>query len=650
MNVPLQRRGPVLVAALLLILTLAIALAAAPFGAAQAADAPAAPAPAAPAAPDAACSGGPTIDGVTLDECVVNNFTVGGDSRSITVWYTENVSTATRDLDDGSTINLTHYVNSDAEAQQVADWAQEAWEIFYDIFSHHPYTTGCSNNLNIQLEDLASGAGVAYWASSGNCTIGINSPTVRAGNAQRTTYHEVQHYLQYSYDDGCYADLQSNYDDNAEFVEGYADLSEDSVNAAVDAVAHGGSVSGYDPTNSLYDEGYMNVWTKYFVEHAGSRGTSADPDHGWDAVRKHYEVCDDQDTLYVLPSVIPALTGMSEEEFFLDFFAANWAKEWADDATQPELVYFDDDGNPYGTVNVQQDFNLSTSQSFPGESTPETWAGQYYQATPQSGCDYVTVEVDGEAGAVLGINLMAADTSGATSVSRSAWIGEDFTRTFAGWGVHHRIVAAVNAFGNPYDYDVAFSCVSPSVELLDPRPRPNSTLVGQPDSPTAFLGRFRVSDGGSPVRGLVADSFSANAEGSAITIQTGSFQEIGEEYWAVMVPPTQPAGTTYVDMELCLDNALCDTNSDALLYVPPGNSDLALLFDGSGSMDTEDVIGQGTRLVNAKKAGSVMADLLVDGDRVLVMDFSAHSCSGDDCTFDINTYLTRSEIPTGATI
>ncbi|MDX1665380.1 MAG: VWA domain-containing protein, partial [Candidatus Promineifilaceae bacterium] len=46
----------------------------------------------------------------------------------------------------------------------------------------------------------------------------------------------------------------------------------------------------------------------------------------------------------------------------------------------------------------------------------------------------------------------------------------------------------------------------------------------------------------------------------------------------------------------------------------------------------------------------VMADLLVDGDRVLVMDFSAHSCSGDDCTFDINTYLTRSEIPTGATI
>ena len=49
-----------------------------------------------PAAPSAPCAGGPTIDGILLDECVVETFTVGGTTKSITVWYTKNTVTATR--------------------------------------------------------------------------------------------------------------------------------------------------------------------------------------------------------------------------------------------------------------------------------------------------------------------------------------------------------------------------------------------------------------------------------------------------------------------------------------------------------------------------------------------------------------------------
>ncbi|MFW6070003.1 MAG: vWA domain-containing protein [bacterium] len=600
--------------------------------------------------PDAACDGGPTIDGITLDECVVNDFTLGGDDVSITVWYTKNAVTATREMDDDTTLTMRHWINNDSEAQDVADWAQESWEVYYEIFDRHPYTNGCGGNIDIRLEDLASGAGVAYWASSGSCRIGIDSPVVRAGNAQRTTYHEVQHYLQYAYDDGCYDDIRSNYDDNAEFVEGYADLSEDSVNTTVDANATGGTVAGYDPTQSLYDEGYMNVFTKYFVEHAGQMWTTADPQHGWDAVEAHYAECDDQDTLYVLDTVIPALTSETKESFFLNFFAANWAKDWADHDSQPELVYYDDDGNWYGEITLQEDVTISAGASWDSESTPDSWAGQYYQVTPEPVCEYVTVEVDGEAGAHLGINLMAADTSAVPSVSRAAWIGEDFTRTFAAAGVHQRIVAAVNAFDDTYDYDVSFTCVTPTVELLEPKPRPNSALVGDPDSPIAVLARFKVTDGGSPVRGLPQHSFTANAEGDALTFVPNTFQEVGEEYWAVMTPPTKDPGTTYTDMEVCLDGATCDTNDDALLYVPPGNSDLAMVFDGSGSMADEDIAGEGTRLENAKKAGTVMADLLQDGDRALVTDFSAHSCSGDDCTLDIRLHLDRSTIPGDASI
>ena len=601
-----------------------------------------------PAAPDAPCPGGPTIDGITLDECVTNTFTVGGDEKSITVWYTEVMSTATRTMDDGTTRTMRHWINNDTEAQNIADWGQEAWELFYQIFNHHPYNNGCSDNIDVQLEDLASGSGVAYWASSGNCTIGIDSPTVRSSGAQRTTYHEFQHYLQYSFDDGCYDNLRSNYDANAEFVEGYADLAEDSVNATVDNGATGGTVSGYDPTASLYDEGYMNVFTKYFVEHAGTLGSMSDPEYGWDAVDAHYRECDDQDDLYVLDTVVPSLTGMSLEEFFLDFFAANWAKDWADAATQPELVYYDDDdGTWYGDISVQETANLSGgSQSWPGETTPDDWAGKYYEIRPQSGCEYVMLEVDGETGATLGINMMAADTVGATSVLRSAWIGEDFTRSFAGDGTHDKVVVSVNAFDDTYNYDVTATCASPTLELMEPKPRPNSTLVGDPSSPIAFLARFRVTSSGNPVRGLPESSFTADAEGDAATFVTNSFQEVGDEYWVTMLPPTKTVGTNYVDLEVCLDGGFCDTNSESLLYVPPGNSDLGMVFDGSGSMGTEDITGEGTRLENAKKAGTVMADLLQDGDRVFVMDFST-TVGG---ALDINVYLERSLIPDDADI
>ena len=62
-----------------------------------------------------------------------------------------------------------------------------------------------------------------------------------------------------------------------------------------------------------------------------------------DAVRSHYEECDARDTLYVLDTLVPSLkAGMTEEKLFLNFFAANWAKDWASHTTQPELVYFDD--------------------------------------------------------------------------------------------------------------------------------------------------------------------------------------------------------------------------------------------------------------------------------------------------------------------
>jgi hypothetical protein len=227
-----------------------------------------------PYAPSAACSGGPTIDGILLDECVVESFTVGGAAKTITVWYTKNTASATR-VEDGVTYTLFHGITTDTQAQEIGDWGREAWQRYYEVFNHHPFDSGCGSNINVRLEDGVGWGGIAYWASSGSCWIGIDSPAVIGGSAQGIVYHEFQHYLQYSFNSGCYHFLKDNYnsgapDGDAEFVEGYADLAEDTVDAALDIVDYTGYVSAYDPHQSFYKKSYFDVFNKYFAEQLGS--------------------------------------------------------------------------------------------------------------------------------------------------------------------------------------------------------------------------------------------------------------------------------------------------------------------------------------------------------------------------------------------
>jgi hypothetical protein len=608
---------------------------------------------------NAACSGGPTIDGILLDECVDRAFSIASDNYTIRVYYTKVQTNASRDDGSGGTLTLQHWINQDSEAAQVAAWTENAWRRYRADSGHNPYITGCSNRLTIQMEDGVGWSGIAYWASSGNCVIGIDSPMVRNGGGERTVYHEVQHYLQYSYNDGCYANLQANYDGgsdagNAEFTEGYADLGSDTVNATVDAQTYAGV--GYDPERSMYTKNYRNIFNKYFIEQLGTLGAPSDPQHHIDAMYAHYSQCDLADNLYVLDTLIPSLSGgkWNIRQFFMNFFAANWARAWADQTNQPELTYWDDDQADFGNLApLRQNVTLPSGTQSWTESTPDTWAARYYQIQPSGSCKYVQLEVDGQAGASLGINLMAAKTSSPTTVLRSAKIGEDFVRAFAGAGVHDRLVVAVNSFQNNYSYTVRATCVNPVINILEPR-QVKYALVGAPDSPIAFLARWEVLDGTANVRGLTASSFSFSAGSDAVTVVPNTFQEVGDEYWATLLPPVKPAGTTFVNFGACLD-AICDSETNALLYVNPGNSDTALVFDASGSMNSEDATGEGTRLFNAKRAGKVVADLLRPGDRILVTDFSAKNnpvncgipSGAGNCEFDIRLLLPRSDITAG---
>lgn len=576
-----------------------------------------------PLSADAACTGGtaPAVEGRTLDLCYQRNINVGGNGRIIRVWYTTDMTTYNVDGE-----SYVHGVTGESQASDIADAVAEAWQAVFTHSAiggntaHEPYIDGCSSVLNIQLRDGKGWSGIAYWGSPGNCNIGIDAPMVSNGvgtGDDGVVFHEVQHYTQYSYDDGCYADFQPLYSAGNAWIEGWANWAgKNATNAANDADY---SVSSYDSSNSYYDLDYTDLHSGYLIQQYGGNGAPGDSLFGVKAVYEHYRQCDQYDDIFVMDETIQALTGGAKTEkwAFVDFEAAYYAYSYADPVTQPELVFPDGDDQPSGTPAFTQNVNMAGGSQSWVESSPEDWTGRYYRINPQAGCPFVELHVETQPpGGEVGINFIAVNTLTPT-VQRSAHIGDNATRLFAGFPANNQLVANVVSFDSVMTYQVRATCVTPTLNILQPVHNPGHAMVGAPNNPIATLTRFEVLSSGLPVSGIAASTLTFDAEGDAVTLVAGSFQEVGPgEYWAAIIPPNKPNGTTFVDYKVCLNTSICDTENDALLYVDPGNVDTVYVFDESGSMATEDTPGEGTRIANAKKAGLVLADLLRDGDRI----------------------------------
>jgi len=571
----------------------------------------------------AACTGGtaPAVEGTTLSDCYQRDFTVGGNNRTVRVWYTTDTTTYTVDSQ-----NYVHGIAGQSQAEDVADAVQEAWEAVFAYSAiggntaHEPYITGCSSVLNIELRDGKGWAGIAYWGSSGHCRIGIDAPMISDGvgtGDDGVIFHEVQHYTQYSYNDGCYADFQPLYPTGNSWIESWANWAgKNATNATVDANY---DVSSYNSNVSYYDLSYTNLHAGYLIQQYGGNGAPTDPEFGIKAVYEHYRKCDQYDDVFVMNETILALTGGAKNEkwAFVDFQAAYYAYPYADATTQPELIFPDADDKPTGRPAYAQDVTLSGGNQNWIETSPDTWTGRYFRIRPQAGCEFVELHVETQPlGGEIGINFLAADT-GASTLQRSAHIGDSATRFFAGFPAKDELVVNVTSFDNVMTYSVTATCATPSLNIIKPIHNPGHAMVGNPSSPIAALTRFEVTSAGMPVSGVDPSTLSFDAEGDAPTLVAASFQEVGPgEYWGVIQPPVKPSGTTFVDYQVCLNTTICDSETDALLYVDPGNVDTVYVFDESGSMDTEDTPGEGRRIDNAKKAGKVLPDLLKDGDRI----------------------------------
>ena len=561
-----------------------------------------------PNASNAGCGDTVAVGGHALGSCDTVDFTLGSDTWTLSVYYT---------LDNTAD---DHWISTDAQASAILPWMQLAAEEYYEQTGKTYGSSVCGKHIRAKIQKGGGWAGIAWWPNS--CFIGLDAPMIRGNGGRHTTYHEMRHkFFQFAYAD-CVDDWKPGYSGNADIVEGDADYGTSTV------IDLGYFNNSYDPNKSMYAHGYGNRFTPYYSEHVGlyvpPSTTPGDVGYLSEGMVEHMKLCETYDDIYVERENVQKFTPYSYEEFFMNYFAANWAFDWADSATQPELYYFESDA-PGVTVNsmpMDYNVNLSASQAYNGETTPDKWAGQYYQFTPQATCKFVMLEGDGEAHAKLGWAFMAADTVAPTA-EYSGWVGEDFSRVFAGDGANNRVAAAVVGFNNEYDYDLTVSCVNPQIEIVTPLNPNFVAYVGDPLSPVAFLSHIRVSSGGNPVTGIPPSWFVMDVGGDAVTVDT-LYEITKGEYLGVFVPPAKAAGTTWANLRACLSTTgICDTNNDALLYVAPGNVDMVLLHDASGSMSDIDQAGDPSRLEQAKMAAKLLVLLARDGDYYGIMDFSA---------------------------
>ena len=137
------------------------------------------------------------------------------------------------------------------------------------------------------------------------------------------------------------------------------------------------------------------------------------------------------------------------------------------------------------------------------ESSPEDWTGRYFRINPQAGCEFVELHVETQPlGGEVGINFLAVNT-GTPSVQRSAHIGDNATRLFAGFPANDQLVVNVTSFDSVMTYEVTATCSTPTLNILEPVHNPGHAMVGDPSSPIATLTRFEVTSSGLPVSGIV---------------------------------------------------------------------------------------------------------------------------------------------------
>ena len=515
------------------------------------------------------------------------------------------------------------YYTTDSISEMEAEWAADTVQDYWDRFSALGFLEPkYSTKLKVELSDTSNCNGGTGWSSNGMSTYaGCFDVTLLA---QKVLGHELTHRVQYAYDSGSSAPVQTKF-----LKEGTARATEDNWFSEIDhwaaALSHSSfnsEVNNYlaSTNNDITSVGMRyksSLWWKYAMEQYGT--TVTEPERGIDFVRQVYT----QNTagysgISAVNQALAAMgTGTSFDNSFKQFAAANWAKDLNGVSSTYNYLDEDEGGNPgaYGPI-------VPTSGGTIQVGSPANWNNQYveryglhyYSANVDSNCPVVSASFHRDTSSPAFYHLITQNGSDLNTHVQGS--GADWSQAFLNDGIT-QVTAIIGSLGNSSQVDLTLECADPVLDIK----LPNSVAVARVQPGTKFLAQVLVTDGasGPVVGGLSNSDFVATIGGKNAPVTGGGF--IQEQYWLLIQAPHRPDGT--YGLEITLEEPgtgtplASDTSPDSVVYTED-LVDQVLVIDRSASMG----VGDPTRLSAAQDAASFYVDVTREDDGLAVVPYN----------------------------
>jgi hypothetical protein len=522
---------------------------------------------------------------------------------------------------------------SSTQAQLLAQQLDDAWDAFVNYGFHDPDSGGAARLPVWVFSPLDQDA----WGWSRGSHIEIDPVRVQANAADThkgTPHHELFHQVQITYG----ADEPDWVDEGtAKFIEDmvFNDLDADAASAFV------GRVNKYlgNPNRTLWDKATSSavpgglldtsynatlIW-KYLTEQYGDTSDpyfGAEPQYGIDWLVDFWE----QETRTGVDAVNAALpAGVNFVQVFENFLITSYVKHFT---VSDAYCYVDDPGPAYA-YHVPRQPALPVRVEYGTENLPlshaservEDWGANYYVGRPGGTCPFVQVTLDGDPGSQAFYAIFATRGNDAFYYDHLGFrtFANDFTKTLHN-DSYDAVVAVVGGLHNPAEYSVSMSCVSPALNIVEPR-QDLFAEVGDPDQPRRMMVYVEITGSGGSgfVEGVTWEDFEVSVGGRPVDdVVTGAY--VQSQYWLIVQPPTQTVSGDPpwpFDLDVTLEG-LSDHEDDAVHYRPLPHYDEVLVIDTSGSMDSP---AGYPKLLAAKNAAKLYVDELADGDKMGAVQF-----------------------------
>jgi len=464
--------------------------------------------------------------------------------------------------------------------------------------------------------------------------------------------HELFHHTQYAYISfGNWVSWGSTP------VEGTARMMQDKIYSDLDAddgcITYLGAVEDWmnNPDRDVWASSYTSaLWWNYLSEQFGT--PAAEPGYGVDFIRTFWERAQANNTSPNTPETVRESIALFDntavmEDVYLDFSIANIAREFDVSALPEAIKYrYQDENDGSGSVyqNVARDWDGAiVPNKVDALETVSRWGSKYYEATLLDCTGIVGFKSDTLNGTAAGYGLLAIRdrrASGGSSVEVER-ISKGRTTNFAKSLInpssdpYSKLVAVVSGFDDEVDYDYAFACGQPSLQIVRPT-LSYLAYAGEPATPERFMIRLVVagpSELGVPtVQGLDPSYFNVYVgtvdPANAAVVLSGA--EVQGEYWLVVQAPGKVLNGSY-DLTVELESLASATMVGSVLYEKKVLDEM-LVIDRSGSMLSPAGF---PKIDAAKSAASLFVDATNDDDQVGVVSFGGDNNEvNDDATLE----------------